>query len=76
MSSKIFILISALLPMLLASANAQDKSHITLFEVVDDGLVHTYQKRTSTVRRLCKIKLSCVPEFIAGHDGESEASRT
>ena len=45
MSSKIFILISALLPMLLASANAQDKSHITLFEVVDDGLVHTYQKK-------------------------------
>lgn len=45
MSSKIFILISALLPMLLASANAQDKSHITLFGVVDDGLVHTYQKK-------------------------------
>lgn len=51
------------------------KSQITLFGVVDDGVVHTYQKKNDKGKKTVKTLLNFVPAFTAGHAGASKGPR-
>ncbi len=58
------------------TGQAHAKSQIILFGVVDDGVVHTYQKKNDkgkkTVKNVTELR---VPAFTAGHAGASKGPR-
>lgn len=57
------------------TGQAHAKSQIILFGVVDDGVVHTYQKKMTKAKRRSKTLLNFVPAFTAGHAGASKEPR-